>query len=108
MQLSEQTLFRFYVGQKYHQTIRGKNCNVEEIIATEEDCKVAIASLELSWMFASRWPNQPAGCFYRGTKGFYNQITNPLLTKIWDKSDDLGGVCKVLGIRNSFINQLNI
>ena len=105
MQLSGQRLFRFSAGQKYHQTIRGKNCNVEEIVVTEAECKVALDSLGLSWLFENRWTNRPAGCWQSGGYGYFNLITDPLVTHPPYKDNaTYGGVCKVKGISFSCIH----
>ena len=84
--------------QGYHKTSNGKHCTLDDIVTTEAECKVAITRLGLQFQLSFPWFSRPAGCFYRGNHGFFNQLTDPSATKPTDDLSDMGGVCHGKGI----------
>ena len=87
-----------FSDQDYHKTTNGKNCVLDDIVTTEAECKVAIARLGIQYQSSSPWFIRPAGCFYHGNRGYFNQLTDPSATNPPDDLSDMGGVCQGKGI----------
>ena len=94
-----QKICYLFSEQDYHKTANGKNCVLDDIVATESECKVAITRLGLQYQSSFPWFSRPAGCFYHGNRGYFNQLTDPSATNPLDDLSDMGGVCQGKGIR---------
>ena len=81
---------------KYFKNGVGENCPVNQIIDTENKCKAAADILGLFYMEASNSGDYPAGCYYKGWYGYFNEITDPSQTNPAN-FDSIGGLCIEMG-----------
>ena len=105
VQYFETVLIHTILSDKYFKAGDGKNCHENQIIDTENKCKDAVQVLGkvlgLFYMRSSSSTDYPAGCYYQGYYGYFNEITDPSQTNP-DNFDTFGGLCMEIGTTNYY------
>ena len=84
-----------------YQKPKGHNCPTNEIITTEEGCKMAAETLGLSYSGTVGAANYAAGCFSIQQGAFSNQIVDPSSTYP-ERFLFSGGICLYRGNSNFY------
>ena len=87
----------YYIGYAYHKNSKGKECNANEVINSEDICKLAAYTLALNYNGRKTLTSRPAGCYWSSSNAFYNYPTTVSANAAY--SDNRGGICWSQGIR---------
>ena len=95
----------------YFPTIKGENCNDDQVTDKESTCKIAASKLGFRYQNIARLVDHPAGCFWHSINPvkpsdynvYFNTITNPFLTNP-GRFGPRGGICMKLGKNRSYYN----
>ena len=93
------TIYNFvhYIGSVYLKTSKGEECDANEVINSEDICKVAADALGIWYVGGTQRPSKPRGCFWSSANAFYNEITTESNNAAY--SGNWGGICLSQGIR---------
>ena len=86
-----------YIGSVYLKKSKGEECDANEVINSEDICKVAADALGIWYVGMNLYASFPVGCFWRSANAFFNDgetvSNNPAY------SGNSGGICLSQGIR---------
>ena len=94
--------FMYYIGSVYLMS-KGHECNANEVIISEDVCKLAADTLALDYTTRVNVTFFPAGCYWGSSSDwfpptvYYNEPTTVSAKAAY--TDDRGGICRAQGIR---------
>ena len=87
----------YYIGSAYHKNSKGEECNANEVIDSEDICKLAADTMALNYNGRKNLNSRPAGCYWSSSNAFYNYPTTASANAAY--ADNRGGICWSKGIR---------
>ena len=85
-----QCRFSNYCTGSYWKTSYGKNCPMEKVVVSEDECKCAGSQLGIQYKHQAAGPRNPAGCWFDESFIYFNYRIDPSLTS---PTTSMGGVC---------------
>ena len=88
--------FIYYTGYAYKRSSKGEECHANQIIDSEDICKVAAGEFGLRYEYKDTYTDRPTGCYWSSSNAFYNDAKTVLTNAAY--TGDRGGICLSQGI----------